>query len=70
MDIEKVCVICHEPFILDSSRDSISRIVCYKPECLKVFRFECGRDNRYWRTKEQRESNKRVKLCRERKRND
>ena len=47
--IERVCVICGKSFF---SKDIGTRIVCYNPECLKVFRYHCGKGDRFWSKKE------------------
>lgn len=49
----RTCVICGESFVLEHE-DSVSRNVCSKPECLKTYRFHCGKDDRYWQKNKKR----------------
>jgi len=47
----KFCVICGQHFELEEG-DNVSRVVCYRIDCIKKFRFFCGAGNRFWQSPE------------------
>ena len=47
--IQRNCVICHKDFFLRES--GLSRQVCYDEKCLKIFRYHCGKGDRFWSNK-------------------
>ena len=46
----KYCCICGEEFMVDEIGQ---RICCFKPECIKIFRYHSGNSTQFWRSNKQ-----------------
>ena len=65
--IRSVCVICGKEFLKEEIGSL--RQCCYNQECLRTFRYHCGKGDRYWRKQKDIERQKRTKENREKRKN-